>query len=63
MDRKAWQALVPGVTKSRTQLSDTYIHNFKGAEPLKLAVGKGVGAERCHLLCYNHPGETWCSSD
>ena len=33
MDREAWWATVPGVAKSRTQLSDrAYMHNFASSK-------------------------------
>ena len=50
LDREAWQAIVDGVTKSWTQLSDLVQHTqhriqrhglITGSNPMKLDTGKG----------------------
>ena len=44
MDRGAWRALVPGVTKSQTGLSDNTFP-FKGATDIENRIVDTVGAE------------------
>ena len=49
LDRGAWRALVPGVTKSQTGLSDNTFP-FKGATDIENRIVDTVGAEEGGMI-------------